>query len=193
MHQPTSSGADGISARLLQQLYSVNCQKLLSIYNASFENSTLPDSWELATVIPIRKPGKPAKLTSSYRPIALTSVYVKILGRMRLQRLLICVCTLFYHVRRARVNNHFVAAVCLDIKAAYDSIWIENLIYKLETIGIRVCMGRWFAEFLTEHRIQIRWRSTTSGVGPCRHGVPQWSGLSLLLFLVYLADIIEVL
>lgn len=72
--RPTYPGANGISVWLLQHLNSVDSQKLLAIYNASFQSSILPDSWKLATIIPIRKPGKPTKHMSSYRPIALSSV-----------------------------------------------------------------------------------------------------------------------
>jgi len=40
-----------------------------------------------AIIVPILKPSKPANLISSYRPIALTSVLIKIQERMILARL----------------------------------------------------------------------------------------------------------
>ena len=47
-----------------------------------WETGTFPESWELATVIPIPKPGKGHAEPNSYRPIALTSCLCKTLERM---------------------------------------------------------------------------------------------------------------
>lgn len=62
-------------------------------------------------------------------------------------------CTHLDHVLRTQAESHFVAAVCLDIKAAYD--FSVYLIYKLATIGIKGKMVRWIASFLNERIIQI--------------------------------------
>ena len=47
-----------------------------------FRNFQFPESWELATIIPIAKPGKDHAEPNSYRPIALTSCLCKTLERM---------------------------------------------------------------------------------------------------------------
>ena len=67
----TSPGADGISAKSLKRLSKEHLHTILYIFNDIFNSGDLPSSWKLATVIHIRKPGKPAHLVSSYRPIAL--------------------------------------------------------------------------------------------------------------------------
>ena len=47
-----------------------------------WETGKFPKSWELATIIPIPKPGKDHAEPNSYRPIALTSCLCKTLERM---------------------------------------------------------------------------------------------------------------
>ena len=53
--------------------------KLLEIYNKSWEEGSLSQSWKEATMIPIHKPGKDKTEATSYRPISLTSCMVKLL------------------------------------------------------------------------------------------------------------------
>ena len=47
-----------------------------------WETGKFPESWELATIIPIPKPGKDHTEPTNYRPIALTSCLCKTLERM---------------------------------------------------------------------------------------------------------------
>ena len=47
-----------------------------------WETGKFPESWELATIIPIPKPGKDHTEPANYRPIALTSCLCKTLERM---------------------------------------------------------------------------------------------------------------
>lgn len=69
---------------------------------------------------------------------------------------------------------------------------IDNLIYKLVAIGIRGSMVAGLRPSQIS-QILILWTSTTSGVGPCCYGVPEGSMLSHLLFLIDMANIIDVL
>ena len=57
-------------------------QALLEIFNDMWETGKFPENWELATVIPIPKPGKDHTEPNNYRPIALTSCLCKTLERM---------------------------------------------------------------------------------------------------------------
>ena len=75
------------SAKLIQLLSHEYQQPLFHIYNRIFQSGDLPHEWKTATVIPIRKPDKPALLIISYRPIALTPVLCKIFERMLLLHL----------------------------------------------------------------------------------------------------------
>ena len=56
--------------------------KLIEIYNKSWEEGLLPQSWREATLIPIHKPGKVKPEATSYIRISLTSCMVKFLERV---------------------------------------------------------------------------------------------------------------
>ena len=75
-----SPGPDCITNEMIINLG--NPYKLLEIYNKSWEEGLLLQSWREATMIPIHKPGKAKTEATSYRSISLTSCMVKLLERI---------------------------------------------------------------------------------------------------------------
>ena len=67
---------------MLKHLPLKSLQALLDIFNSMWETGKFPESWELATIIPIPKPGKDHTEPTNYRSIALTSCLCKTLERM---------------------------------------------------------------------------------------------------------------
>ena len=84
----TAPGPDGIHNHIIKQLPKDTLTLLLNIYNDMWQSHTFPDSWRLATVIPIPKAGKDHTNPSNYRPIALTSCLCKLLEKMINNRLM---------------------------------------------------------------------------------------------------------
>ena len=78
----TATGPDEVHYQMLKHLPPKSLQALLDIFNDMWETGKFPESWELATIIPIPKPGKDHAEPNSYRPIALTSCLCKTLERM---------------------------------------------------------------------------------------------------------------
>ena len=73
----TATGPDEIHYQMLKHLPLKSLQTLLDILNNMWETGKFPDSWELATIIPIPKPGKDHTEPTNYRPIARTSCLCK--------------------------------------------------------------------------------------------------------------------
>ena len=71
---------------LLNQNFLGALDTLLHIFNGIW-TTVFPESWRLATIIPIPKPGKDHAEPTNYRPIALTSCLCKTLERMINKRL----------------------------------------------------------------------------------------------------------
>ena len=71
LNNKKASGEDGISNKMIRHLRSVAEQKLLDIYNQSWNTGTFPTSWKEATIIPTLKKGKDRHSKTSYRPISL--------------------------------------------------------------------------------------------------------------------------
>ena len=58
---------------MLKHPPSKSLQMLIDIFNDMWETGKFPESWELATIIRIPKPGKDHAEPANYRPIAHTS------------------------------------------------------------------------------------------------------------------------
>jgi potassium voltage-gated channel Eag-related subfamily H protein 8 len=83
----TSPDPDGIHNEMLSHLPPAGKEFLLSIYNRIWTDTSVPDAWREATLIPAPKPGKDCSLASSYRPISHTSCLCKTMERLINRRL----------------------------------------------------------------------------------------------------------
>ena len=84
----TSPGEDGIHYTMMKNMTEDQIEKLLTYFNYLYTTNKFPDAWRTAVVLPFLKPGKISNVTSSYRPIALTSCMCKVMERMVLNRLI---------------------------------------------------------------------------------------------------------
>ena len=75
----TATGPDDIHYQMLKHLPET---ALDTLFNGTWTTGVFPESWRLATIIPIPKPGKDHAEPTNYRPIALTSCLCKTLERM---------------------------------------------------------------------------------------------------------------
>jgi len=53
-------------------------------------------------------------------------------------------------IRKAQVNKETVVAVFFDIEKAYDMMWSEGLLIKLNQMGVRGRMYQWVRDFLSD-------------------------------------------
>jgi hypothetical protein len=88
-------------------------------------------------------------------------------------------------------NGNEVQGVFLDFSKAFDSVWHEGLLYKLERIGINGNLLYWFRSYLFNRKQQVVINGDTSDPKVLECGVPQGSVLGPLLFLVYINDITD--
>ena len=77
----SSSGPDEFPAMLLKKCSESLATPLFKIWRSSLDSGTVPDVCKFAHIIPIHK-GKSRALAKNYRPIALTSLIVKIFEKI---------------------------------------------------------------------------------------------------------------
>ena len=116
--------------------------------------SICPKQWKEAILTPILKPGKEPSNPLSYRHIALTSTFCKLMERMVNTRLLWYLENnnlLTHHqsgfrkgrstkdhilnlesINKAYSNKESMLTTFLDIEKAYDMIWRKGIIIKLQ-------------------------------------------------------------
>ncbi|KFQ41893.1 RNA-directed DNA polymerase from mobile element jockey, partial [Nestor notabilis] len=82
-----SMGPDEIHPRVLKELANEVARPLSIIFERSWQSGEVPDDWKKGNVTPIFKKGK-VEDPGNYRPVSLTSVPVKILEQILLERML---------------------------------------------------------------------------------------------------------
>ena len=212
----TATGPDEVHYQMLKHRPPKSLQALLDIFNDMWETGKFPESWELATVIPIPKPGKDHAEPNSYRPIALTSCLCKTLERMINVRLVWYLesnnlispvqsgfrserstndnlVRLETFIRDAFVAKEHVVAVFFDLEKAYDTTWRHGIMRDLHDLGIRGRLATFIENFLADRWIQVRVGSTLSEKFDQAQGVPQGSILSTTLFNIKINSIMDCL
>uniref|UniRef100_A0A8C2FGS7 Reverse transcriptase domain-containing protein n=1 Tax=Cyprinus carpio TaxID=7962 RepID=A0A8C2FGS7_CYPCA len=210
----TTPGKDMITYNMLKNLPEIAIKTMLDLYNHIWNEGYLPKDWKSAIVIPVVKPGKDATKSNSYRPIALTSTLCKVMEKMLVRRLnyflekkeiltpvqcgfrkkrtTMDALLLFENeVRKALIMKEFLVAVFFDIEKAYDTLWREGLLIKLDRIGVGGRMYNWILDFLFERTFQVRIGEETSASYDILNGTPQGSVISPILFNLMINDIFE--
>ena len=209
-----SPGPDHITNELLKHLGPYARKVLLKIFNASWNNASVPQSWRDATMIPIPKIGKDKSKADSYRPISLTSCVGKLLERLINTRLtwylekeqIIStrqagfrhhrstedqVAYLAQKIEDAFQDKKHTIAVWLDLEKAYDRVWKEGLKLKLHQYGITGHMYNWICQYLKNRKARVQNRRHKSRKKTIQEGVPQGGVLSPTLFIIFMNDILD--
>ena len=77
-------GPDDIASIHLKHLGSRAHTYMAQLFNLIVESCKIPEIWKTGRVIPLPKPGKPANISTSYRPISLLSPAAKLLEKLLL-------------------------------------------------------------------------------------------------------------
>ena len=212
----TATGPDEIHYQMLKHLPPKSLKTLLAIFNDIWETGKFPESWELATIIPIPKPGKDHAEPTNYRPIALTSCICKTLERMINTRLVWYLefnnlispvqsgfrserstndnlVRLETFIHDAFVKKEHVVAVFFDLEKAYDTTWKYGILRDLHEFGVKGRLTNFVESFLANRSIQVRVGSTLSDTFGLSQGVPQGSILSTTLLNIKINSIMNCL
>ncbi|KAI9565067.1 putative R-directed D polymerase from mobile element jockey-like [Daphnia sinensis] len=203
-------GPDLIHNEMIRNLSSPNKLHLLHLFNGLLTNAHVPKLWKQSIVIPLLKPGKPRENPTSYRPVSLTSCLSKTMERIIANRLhwlletkgkinkiqagLRRGCSTMDHIIQLETNivtsfsqKKSTVAVFLDIKKAYDSIWIQGL-FKMASMGITGAILAWLKNFVTGRSMCVRIGDQESSRKTISNGVPQGEVISPILFNIMMND-----
>ena len=171
-----------------------------------------PNSWKHTKVIPIPKPNKPQTDPSAYSPISLLNTLSKLFERIIATRIQshINLHHLLPHsqfgfrkrhsttTQLARITEHIThgfnlhkhtGMLLLDIEKAYDTIWIQGLLYKLILYKFPPYLLLLLKTFLENRSYSVHLNFSVSTPIFLQAGLPQGAVLSTTLFSLYIADL----
>ncbi|KAG7299565.1 hypothetical protein JYU34_016540 [Plutella xylostella] len=204
-----ASGMDNISVEQLQHLGPVAVSWLLQLFNCCLESAQVPSLWRKSKVIALPKPGKTTDNPKHFRPISLLCHTYKLFERLLLTRLTGIVdpkliteqagfrpakscCSqtlkLTQHIEDGFELGKVTGAVFVDLSAAYDTVNLRRLLWKVETMTGDHRFVMVLRELLHNRRFQVNLLTERSRWRAQKNGLPQGSVLAPLLFNIYTND-----
>ncbi len=211
----TSMDHRGISSKIMKLSINNTALPLTYIINLSLSNGTVPNDLKTAKVIPIFKSGDQS-LFNNYRPISILPIFSKILEKIIANKVIKFlestrqfyehqygfrprhstihpVINLLKQIAQEndKPSKKFTMCVFLDLSKAFDTISHKILLSKLENMGIRGLVNKWFESYLSNRKQYVSLNGESSPLVDICCGVPQGSILGPILFIIYMNDIVN--
>ena len=204
-----AGGLDGLTPRLLKDCAPGIAESLACLFNRSFREGCFPKAWKMALVIPAFKRGDKSN-PSNYRPISLLSTVGKVAERIvfdityafvsphlsdhqsgfrKKDGTSLQLTRLVQQWSEALDDGYYVGVIFFDLRKAFDKVWHDGLLAKLDAIGVRGSAFDWFKNYLSGRSQCTDVEGHTSPFSDIAAGVPQGAILSPLLFLIYVNDL----
>jgi hypothetical protein len=210
-------GPDGIPNIVLQKCFDTITDYLLHIYQAILSLGEFYDPWREFTTVVLRKPDKPNyEVPKAYRPIALISTMAKVLttlvaeniSRLVEQHQLLprthfggrpgrttsdAIHYLVHKIKKAWSNNQVASVLFLDVEGAFPNAVTDRLIHNLKKRRIPEIYIKFIRQMLTNRCTKIKFDDFISESIDIINGIGQGDPLSMLLYIIYNADLLEII
>ena len=204
-----AGGPDNIPGRALKDCAVELTDVLTDIFNTSLSQAAVPTCFKKTTIIPVPKTSSPSCF-NDYRPVALTPIIMKCFERLVMQHIKSTLPPTLdpyqfaYRANRSTddaisialhsalthldTRNSYVRMLFIDFSSAFNSIIPQQLIQKLDRLGLSTSLCNWLLDFLTGRPQSVRVGGNTSNTIILNTGAPQGCVLSPLLFTLLTHD-----
>jgi len=219
MQSPTKSCTlDPIPTFMLKDSIDVLLPYLTAMCNASLLEGELPKSQKHAVVTPLlKKTSLDSADLKNYRPVSNLSFVSKLVEKLVSEQLVgylqsnnlmprlqsayrrhhsteTALLRVISDMLRAADSKHVTLLGLLDLSAAFDCVDHSILLDRLNMMfGISGTALNWIESFLRGRTQQVSYNQQLSSTGHLICGVPQGSVLGPLLFLLYTAELFELI
>jgi hypothetical protein len=202
---------NGIPNRVLRHLPKRKIPFRTKVFNVVFRKQYFLAAWKHARVY-VLQPRRDPTLSSSHRPVSLLDTVGKLYEQILLTRVrreenergllrdeqfwfrprhnttqqLAC---LVERVDRNFNERQLSGAVFLDVTKAFDTVWVNGLLYKLTVLNFQSYLVKTVSSYLDCRTFQMSFQSATSTRRGMRAGVAQGGLVSPMLFRRYVNDI----
>ena len=170
----------------------------------------IPKKLKISEITPVLKSGKPKEKITSYRPVTVTNIILKLFEILMLNNLITFITShkilnpsqygfrkksstetylrdFLYFVSNSfnDINVKYVDIIFLDMSNAFDSIPHGMLLNKLKLIGIKGCFLHLIKSFLDYRKQYVKYNTIKSELCDITSGTPQ-GGYYPRLFSIYL-------
>jgi ribonuclease HI len=209
-------GPDGIPNVVLQRCADILVDQLLIIYQAILNLNIYFDPWREFTTVVLRKPSKPSyTIPKAYRPVVLlptlakvlTAIMADIMSRIVEKHKILpnthfggrpgrtttdAIHYLTHKIKTAWKAGRVASILFLDIEGAFPNAVTDRLIHNLKRRRIPTKCIEFIKQILSNRRTRIHFDDYISEVILIKNGIGQGDPLSMLLYILYNADLLEI-
>ncbi len=204
-----AAGPDNIAGHVLRDCAAQLTDVLTDIFNTSLSQAVVPTCLKSTSIIPVPKKS-PVSCLNDYCPIAPTPIMMKCFERLVMHHIKSSLPNTLDPFQFAYRPNHstddaisttlhlalthleqkysYVRMLFIDFSSAFNTIIPQQLIHKLNLLGLNTSLCNWILDFLTARPQSVRVGHNTSSITTLSTGAPQGCVLSLLLFTLLTHD-----
>jgi ribonuclease HI len=209
-------GLDNIPNVVLKESAVIIADYLLQIFQAVFKLGVYYAPWRDSITVVLRKPGKSDyKIPKAYRPVVLMSTIAKVLSACIAEELTYIAekysllpanhfggrpgrtTTDSMHLLVAKIKDAWrigkVASILyLDVDGAFPNAVPERLIHNMRKRAVPKQYVNFIGRMLNGRRTRLRFDDFTSPAFEISNGIGQGDPLSMILYLFYNADLLDI-